>query len=730
MSADPGFRYLNLNNDWTQMQLQAGVVQRSDGAITLAPVPQVEAAVAELLPPAIELTGAASLDADAQGNLYFADPTRHQIWRWDVCTGESAPLPCFGGEGSLPGQLRVPRGVLVSQRSLYVADSGNHRIQIIDLHSLQLRDIVGQPDPYALPQASDLPGRFNEPWDLVADQAGDIYVLDWGNRRVQKFTAHGRLIPQFGQAVGSTPTVPQQPRYLAIARFDAQERLLVLDIRQDAVSNQPRGKLLVYQLDGVYDATRTDQWQSSFSIEQPTGLVATADMLYVGEGDRILAFDLQGHLIGAARGYRGAIAGLSVDRQGRVLVHPGSGGAVMRLIPAQAYSEAGSFLAGPFSINPAAQPPTHWHRLVALADPLALGAHLQFFTYTSFSPDSPDAAAPQLDALGPGEQVAAGIWWAAPLDSLDLLVLHQPAPYLWIKGVLRGDGTVSPVLHQMRLEHNPTTLSRHLPAIYRRGGAEQVFLERFLALFQSELDAAADLTNRLPQLFDAQAAPDRFPDDWLDWLAGWLAFDLDETWTSAQRRQALSEAFALYSQRGTAAGLRHLIRLYTQATAFVAEPARAASLWSLGESALGFTTMLVPADAQGAVVGTTAVVNQSHLIAEANYGAPLFEDIAHSFCVQVYAADLPNPAAMQRVQQMLEQEKPAHTTYHLCPIEARMRVGLQARLGVDAIVGAPPPDLVLHATQQLGIDTVLAAPDQTGSRLGQNARLGQHTNLQ
>jgi hypothetical protein len=180
------------------------------------------------------------------------------------------------------------------------------------------------------------------------------------------------------------------------------------------------------------------------------------------------------------------------------------------------------------------------------------------------------------------------------------------------------------------------------------------------------------------------------------------------------------------------AGLQRFITWYAGVTAYIAEPARHASLWSLGEaSVLGFTTMLAPAEAQGAVVGTTAVVNASHLISEEDYGAPLFEDVAHHFCVQVYAAEMADPAAVDRVRRVVEREKPAHTTYHVCVIEPRMRVGFQARLGIDTIVGALP-DFVLGEAAQLGVDMQLGqSPDRpaVSSAIGQDAKVGQHATL-
>jgi phage tail-like protein len=240
------------------------------------------------------------------------------------------------------------------------------------------------------------------------------------------------------------------------------------------------------------------------------------------------------------------------------------------------------------------------------------------------------------------------------------------------------------------------------------------------------LDEQEGHLEELPRLFDPLAAPP----EWLDWLAGWLAFDLDETWSEDKRRQALKQAFALQGLRGTVEGLRAMILLYTGAKARIIEPARSAHLWSLGEtSTLGFTTMLVPAQAQGAVLATTADLNSSHLLAAEDYGAPLFTDLTHHFCVQVYAADLPGEAALQRLERVVEREKPAHTTCCVQVIEAEMRVGAQARLGIDAIVPPAAPAAVFDPGIALGVESVLPddpRPNVLGSKsyLGKNAVLG------
>jgi phage tail-like protein len=95
------------------------------------------------------------------------------------------------------------------------------------------------------------------------------------------------------------------------------------------------------------------------------------------------------------------------------------------------------------------------------------------------------------------------------------------------------------------------------------------------ALFQED-----ELCQRLTSAFDVALAPvfttlDCFesylnprlaPADFVDWLAGWVGVEIDETWTLERRRQLVEDAVALYRVRGTAAGLAAHIRLYTGAT--------------------------------------------------------------------------------------------------------------------------------------------------------------------
>jgi hypothetical protein len=58
----------------------------------------------------------------------------------------------------------------------------------------------------------------------------------------------------------------------------------------------------------------------------------------------------------------------------------------------------------------------------------------------------------------------------------------------------------------------------------------------------------------------------------------------------------------------------------------------------------------------------------------------------------------------------VEREKPAHTEAAVCPVYPRLRVGIQATVGVDSVVGGIS-HLVLNHLATLNYDTILACTE-------------------
>lgn len=189
----------------------------------------------------------------------------------------------------------------------------------------------------------------------------------------------------------------------------------------------------------------------------------------------------------------------------------------------------------------------------------------------------------------------------------------------------------------------------------------------------------------------------------------------------------MAAAFGDHARRGTIQRLRELVALHAGPTPFITELG-ASSIWSLGVStSLGLDTALAEMSAQGAVLDATAVVDHSMLTDGSDFGAPAFAGAAHRFAVRVYEVDLEGADGMDRVRAVLDREKPAHTTYHLCPIGPRARVGMQALVGIDTIVGGPPAAVPLGDAVIDGALLALAGEldgSRPGATMGRGARVG------
>jgi phage tail-like protein len=417
-----------------------------------------------------------------------------------------------------------------------------------------------------------------------------------------------------------------------------------------------------------------------------------------------------------------------------------------------------------------------WHRWRVEASPLDPSAGVQLYTVVAPAKSVPPKAGSEDDPFP-----ATSGWRALPRNQLDVTILDVDAiavlqgeqtpsgpdvspddpprdDWIWLAGRQEGNGQDSPVLRQMRIDVAPGSSLRYLPRIYREGSIvapppsagtaelaaarlaslqSRLLLDLWLACIDAELGRTEAALAELPHRFDPAAAPA----EGLPWLASWLDFDWHETWPEADARRYLAEAFGLGRIRGTNEGLRHYLKIYAGVDAWIEEPSalNGGAPLVLGQtSTLGFDTVLAPAPAYGAVLASTATLDHAHVLDPSDAGVPLFGDVAHRFCVQVHAAQVSAPGALDAVNSVLAREAPAHTVYHLCVLPPRMRVGFQARVGLDTVVAGPTPDLNLASGSAdtaaaagtsaplgvLDVDAILADQPRRSGRLGEGARVG------
>ncbi len=120
----------------------------------------------------------------ATEHLYVCDSPRHMVI---VLDKKGHVLDRFGrrGGGTQPGEFRYPTQLVATGGEIVVLDSGNRRVQILDVRGRFRREI----------RISDVDNRSG----LAVDGEQNVYLSDAVVNQVQVFNREGRLLYVFGQ---------------------------------------------------------------------------------------------------------------------------------------------------------------------------------------------------------------------------------------------------------------------------------------------------------------------------------------------------------------------------------------------------------------------------------------------------------------------------------------------------------------------------------------------------
>ena len=244
--------------------------------------------------------------AVAGNYVYVADSGNDRIERFNLTGGE--PLT-WGSHGNGPGEFSYPRGVAANEGEVIVSDDDNHRIERFDPSG----DYEGEVGSYGSGA-----GQFGFPYGVALDAAGDVYVADDINHRIVK------LNPQLGFAgawggFGSKPGQLAFPRALA---SDPAGDTYVADTANDRIE--------VFDANGNYLRAIGESARSPWVLTAPRGLaIDPSGRLLISDtvGDRIETFSPGGGSLtgawtttgGHRAGFR-APAGIAIDPRGLVLV--------------------------------------------------------------------------------------------------------------------------------------------------------------------------------------------------------------------------------------------------------------------------------------------------------------------------------------------------------------------------------------------------------------------------
>lgn len=110
---------------------------------------------------------------------------------------------------------------------------------------------------------------------------------------------------------------------------------------------------------------------------------------------------------------------------------------------------------------------------------------------------------------------------------------------------------------------SPHPIGELLPALF----ADDDFAQRFTAGLDTVLAPVFATLDSLPAYFEPRLAPA----DFVDWLASWVAVDVDPAWPVEVRRAVVERAVELHRWRGTRRGLTERLRLVLGAGAEIVD---------------------------------------------------------------------------------------------------------------------------------------------------------------
>ena len=136
---------------------------------------------------------------DGSGNIWVADADNYRVQKF---SSGGTYASQFGSQGNGNGQFEVPGGIAIdASGNIWVADGGeNNRVQEFSAtgtYEFQFGCPSGAPNCYA---GSSSNGQFSNwgPGSIAIDASGNLWVVDYGNSRVQEFNASGTYESQLG----------------------------------------------------------------------------------------------------------------------------------------------------------------------------------------------------------------------------------------------------------------------------------------------------------------------------------------------------------------------------------------------------------------------------------------------------------------------------------------------------------------------------------------------------
>lgn len=227
--------------------------------------------------------------ADSAGNLYVSDSGNHTIRRISRQGVVSTVAGAAGVAGSADGlgetaRFREPYGIALDEAgTLYVADFGNSTVRTISPAGM-VATLAGVPREHGSIDGVGEAARFSGPSGIAIDTNGMAYVTDWGNHTIRGINSSGLVTTIAGKPLetGRTDGAGPDARFFGPygAALDGAGNVYIADLIYNAIRKvSPAGT--VTTLAGVAEQKGFVAGDLPGVLGHPRGVAVSGSTLYI-----------------------------------------------------------------------------------------------------------------------------------------------------------------------------------------------------------------------------------------------------------------------------------------------------------------------------------------------------------------------------------------------------------------------------------------------------------------
>ena len=240
-------------------------------------------------------------------NLYVVDSGNNKIRKVVIASGTVSSLTGPANTAVAPGvadgagtaaSFNHPRGVATDGTTLYVADTGNHKIRRVDISTGTVTSLTGTAGAASGAGAADganFNATFNSPTGIAIDSTKTfLYVADTNNNKIRRVALSNGAVDSFTGAANSAGLAGDVEGPAASASFNLPAgiaadatNLYVADTNNNKIRQIVIGSGAVSSLTGVSGVAGTagaaDGAALSATFSSPSGIAVSGTSLFVAD---------------------------------------------------------------------------------------------------------------------------------------------------------------------------------------------------------------------------------------------------------------------------------------------------------------------------------------------------------------------------------------------------------------------------------------------------------------